>query len=61
MSKLEQPDSFTKKLITAFIIMKYKGHWMDSGTIELDDGTRFSYKIQELKTRKSSPNQQKGM
>ena len=52
MSKQEL-DEFTSKLIQTYNAMKAKGHWMESGTIELDDGTQFSYKIKQL-TKKNN-------
>ena len=59
----QKTDDFTFSIIALYNLMRAKGHWMESGTIELDDFTRFSYKIQQLKQKKksSSLNQQKGM
>ena len=46
MAKQEY-DKLTDLIIQSFKAMKEKGHWMDSGEIELNDGTKFTYKIKE--------------
>ena len=45
----QEPDLFTETLTAAYSLMKAKGHWMVSGIIELKNGTKFSYKIKEVK------------
>jgi hypothetical protein len=40
---------FTQKIITAFDQMIIDGHIMESGEIELKNGTKFSYKLKVLK------------
>ena len=42
-------DLFSETLIAAYSLMKAKGHWMVSGVIKLKNGTKFSYKIREIK------------
>lgn len=50
----EQLDNLTCTLIQAYHLMQDKGRWMDSGTIELNNGESFSYKISRLKDKKRS-------
>lgn len=48
----EQPDPLTCTIIQAYHLMQNKGRWMESGTIVLENGESFSYKISRLKDKK---------
>ena len=42
-------DPVSNNIVNAFKEMQKKGHWLESGTIELPTGEKFSYKIRRLK------------